>query len=87
MGGNLARILKAAGQKGRTPNPSRDQPRASDGEALEEEKSRFADGQSALRSALLAEADSSTDPRGFVRRMNELMLEMAARAPHHRSGR
>jgi molecular chaperone HtpG len=45
---------------------------------LEAEKERFADwGNLLFDQALLAEGGQLDDPAGFVRRMNELMLEMA----------
>jgi molecular chaperone HtpG len=79
MGGNLARILKAVGQKGPEAkpileiNPSHPMVRR-----LEEEKTRFADwGNLLFDQALLAEGGQLDDPAGFVRRMNELMIDMA----------
>jgi molecular chaperone HtpG len=45
---------------------------------LEAEASRFAEWAHVLfDQALLAEGGTLDDPAGFVRRMNELMLEMA----------
>jgi molecular chaperone HtpG len=79
MGGNLARILKAVGQKGPEAKPILEiNPAHPMVRRLEEEKTRFADwGNLLFDQALLAEGGQLDDPAGFVRRMNELMLEMA----------
>jgi len=79
MGGNLARILKAVGQKGPDAKPILEiNPAHPMVRRLEEEKARFADwGNLLFDQALLAEGGQLDDPAGFVRRMNELMLEMA----------
>jgi molecular chaperone HtpG len=79
MGGNLARILKAVGQKGLDAKPILEiNPAHPMVKRLEEEKARFADwGILLFDQALLAEGGQLDDPAGFVRRMNELMLEMA----------
>ena len=79
MGGNLARILKAVGQKGPQPKPILEiNPEHPMVQRLNEEKTRFADwGNLLFDQALLAEGGQLEDPAGFVRRMNELMLEMA----------
>jgi molecular chaperone HtpG len=79
MGGNLARILKAVGQKGLDVKPILEiNPVHPMVRRLEEEKARFADwGNLLFDQALLAEGGQLDDPAGFVRRMNELMLEMA----------
>jgi len=79
MGGNLARILKAVGQKGPEAKPILEiNPAHPMVKRLEEEKARFADwGNLLFDQALLAEGGQLDDPAGFVRRMNELMLEMA----------
>ncbi|HUL91248.1 MAG TPA: molecular chaperone HtpG [Burkholderiales bacterium] len=79
MGGNLARILKAVGQKGAEAKPILEvNPAHPMVRRLEEEKARFADwGNLLFDQALLAEGGQLEDPAGFVRRMNELMLEMA----------
>jgi molecular chaperone HtpG len=79
MGGNLARILKAVGQKGPEARPILEiNPAHPMVRRLEEEKARFADwGNLLFDQALLAEGGQLDDPAGFVRRMNELMLEMA----------
>ena len=79
MGGNLSRILKAAGQKAPLAKPILEiNPGHPMVKRLEEEKARFADWSKLLfDQALLAEGGQLEDPAGFVRRMNELMLEMA----------
>jgi molecular chaperone HtpG len=79
MGSNLARILKAVGQKGPEAKPILEiNPAHPMVRRLEEEKTRFADwGNLLFDQALLAEGGQLDDPAGFVRRMNELMLEMA----------
>jgi len=79
MGGNLSRILKAAGQKAPLAKPILEiNPAHPMVKRLEEEKARFADWSHLLfDQALLAEGGQLEDPAGFVRRMNELMLEMA----------
>jgi molecular chaperone HtpG len=83
MGGNLARILKAAGQKVPEARPIleinpghalvqrlKDEPAGAD--------SRFGDWAHLLfEQALLAEGGTLEDPAGFVRRLNELMLKMS----------
>jgi len=79
MGANLARILKAAGQKVPASRPILE---INPGHALvlrlEAETSRFSEWAHVLfDQALLAEGGTLDDPAGFVRRMNELMLEMA----------
>ncbi len=79
MGGNLSRILKAVGQKGPQAKPILEiNPAHPMVQRLNEEKARFADwGILLFDQALLAEGGQLEDPAGFVRRMNELMLEMA----------
>jgi len=79
MGGNLSRILKAVGQKMPQAKPILEiNPSHPMVKRLEEEKTRFADwGNLLFEQALLAEGGQLEDPAGFVRRMNELMLEMA----------
>ncbi|MBM3345781.1 MAG: molecular chaperone HtpG, partial [Betaproteobacteria bacterium] len=83
MGGNLARILKAAGQK--VPeakpileiNPAHALVLRLKDEAGSDE-SRFGEWAHLLfDQALLAEGGMLDDPAGFVRRLNQLMLEMA----------
>jgi len=79
MGGNLARILKAVGQKGPEAKPILEiNPSHPMVQRLDKEEKRFADwGNLLFDQALLAEGGQLDDPAGFVRRMNELMLEMA----------
>jgi molecular chaperone HtpG len=79
MGGNLSRILKAVGQKGPQAKPILEiNPAHPMVQRLNQEKARFADwGNLLFDQALLAEGGQLDDPAGFVRRMNELMLEMA----------
>ena len=79
MGGNLARILKAVGQKGPEAKPILEiNPAHPMVKRLPDEKERFADWSNLLfDQALLAEGGQLEDPAGFVRRMNALMLEMA----------
>jgi len=79
MGGNLARILKSVGQNAPQAKPILEiNPAHPMVKRLAEEKARFADwGNLLFDQALLAEGGQLDDPAGFVRRMNELMLEMA----------
>jgi molecular chaperone HtpG len=79
MGGNLSRILKAVGQRVPQAKPILEiNPAHPMVKRLNEEKARFADWSNLLfDQALLAEGGQLEDPAGFVRRMNELMLEMA----------
>jgi len=79
MGGNLARILKAVGQKGPEAKPILEiNPSHPMVQRLDKEEKRFADwGNLLFDQALLAEGGQLADPAGFVRRMNELMLDMA----------
>ncbi len=78
-GANLARILKAAGQKVPVTSPILEiNPDHALVRRLQGEKSRFADWAHVLfDQALLAEGGALEDPAGFVKRMNELMLDMA----------
>ncbi len=76
MGGNLARILKAVGQKVPAAKPILE---INPGHALirrlKADDARFADWASVLfDQALLAEGGQLEDPAGFVRRTNQLML-------------
>jgi molecular chaperone HtpG len=79
MGGNLSRILRAAGQKVPQAKPILEiNPAHPMVARLEKEEKHFADWGSLLfDQALLAEGGQLEDPAGFVRRMNELMLELA----------
>jgi len=79
MGGNLARILKAAGQKAPVSSPIMEiNPRHPMVQRLKFEEARFADWTHVLfDQALLAEGGQLEDPAGFVKRVNELMLDLA----------
>ncbi|OFZ98150.1 MAG: molecular chaperone HtpG [Betaproteobacteria bacterium RIFCSPLOWO2_02_FULL_62_17] len=79
MSGNLARILKAAGQKVPASKPILEiNPSHPLVERLKEEKQRFGDWSRLLfDQALLAEGGTLEDPAGFVKRTNELLLEMS----------
>ncbi|HET7200609.1 MAG TPA: molecular chaperone HtpG [Burkholderiales bacterium] len=78
MGGNLARILKSVGQNAPQAKPILEiNPAHPMVKRLAGEKARFADwGNLLFDQALLAEGGQLDDPAGFVRRLNELMLEM-----------
>jgi molecular chaperone HtpG len=85
MSGNLARMLKAAGQSlpAAKPtleiNPQHPVVQRLKAEA-EREGSKFNDWASVLfDQALLAEGGQLDDPATFVKRMNQLMLEMQAK--------
>ena len=79
MSGNLARILKAAGQKVPTSKPILEiNPTHPLVERLRDEKQRFGDWSRLLfDQALLAEGGMLEDPAGFVKRTNELLLELS----------
>ncbi|HET7729849.1 MAG TPA: molecular chaperone HtpG [Usitatibacter sp.] len=81
LGGNLARILRAAGQKLPDFRPILEVNAAHPiVERLKPEDPRFAEwAQLLFDQALLAEGGQLEDPAEFVRRSNELMLSMAAR--------
>jgi molecular chaperone HtpG len=79
LGGNLARILKSVGQKVPQAKPileiNASHPMV---RRLKDEQNRFPDWAHLLfEQALLAEGGQLDDPAGFVRRSNELMLELA----------
>jgi len=76
MGGNLARILKAAGQKVPLSKPILEiNPGHAVVKRLKPGGARFDDWASVLYDqALLAEGGQLEDPAGFVKRTNELML-------------
>ena len=81
MGGNLARLLKAAGQKAPAAKPileiNPDHPVV---QRLKHEEGRFDDWSAVLfDQALLAEGGQLEDPAAFVKRVNALMLEMGSR--------
>jgi len=79
MSQNLARILKAAGQKGPESKPILEiNPKHPVVTRLKDEKARFDDWSAVLfDQALLAEGGQLDDPAGFVKRINDLMLEMS----------
>jgi molecular chaperone HtpG len=80
MGGNLARIMKAVGQKVPSAKPILEV-NASHALLLrlKPDDARFADWASLLyEQALLAEGGQLDDPAGFVKRTNELMLSCNA---------
>jgi molecular chaperone HtpG len=76
MGGNLARILKAAGQKVPEARPILEiNPRHPIVSRLRADDARFGDWANLLYDqALLAEGGNLEDPAEFVRRSNELLL-------------
>jgi molecular chaperone HtpG len=84
MSGNLARLLKAAGQHAPAAKPTLEiNPQHPVVQRLkaeaEREGSKFNDWASVLfDQALLAEGGQLDDPATFVKRMNQLMLEMRA---------
>ena len=79
MGGNLARILKAAGQKVPESKPIMEiNPGHPLVQRLKYEEPHFSDWSQVLfDQALLAEGGQLEDPAGFVKRLNELMLALA----------
>jgi molecular chaperone HtpG len=80
IGGNMARMLKAAGQKTPTTLPILEiNPNHPVVMRLKEEEKYFDDWAAVLfDQALLAEGGQLDDPAGFVKRVNHLMLEMRA---------
>jgi molecular chaperone HtpG len=83
IGANLQRILKAAGQSVPHARPilevNPDHPLV---QRLRDTQTRFDDWAGLLfDQAVLAEGGSLPDPGAFVRRMNELMLDLAGEAP------
>ena len=80
LSGNLARILKAAGQKSPESKPILEiNPRHPVVLRLKYEEKRFADWAAVLfEQALLAEGGQLDDPATFVKRINQLMLELGA---------
>jgi molecular chaperone HtpG len=78
IGGNLARILKAAGQKAPESKPILEiNPRHPVVLRLKYEEKKFEDWSNVLfDQALLAEGGVLDDPATFVKRINQLMLEM-----------
>ncbi|HWT54026.1 MAG TPA: molecular chaperone HtpG, partial [Rhodocyclaceae bacterium] len=80
IGGNLARILKAAGQNAPEAKPILEiNPRHPVVLRLKYEEAKFDDWSNVLfDQALLAEGGVLDDPATFVKRINQLMLEMKA---------
>jgi molecular chaperone HtpG len=83
MGGNLARILKAAGQKVPSSAPILEiNPGHAIVKRLKPDDPALGEWAGLLfDQALLAEGGQLENPAGFVRRSNELMLALAAKAP------
>jgi len=81
MSGNLARILKAAGQKAPDAKPVLEiNPRHPVVLRLRYEENKFDDWAAVLfDQALLAEGGQLDDPASFVKRMNQLLLEMSGK--------
>ena len=77
--GNLARILKAAGQKAPDVKPILEiNPAHPAVQRLKGEEVRFADWAALLfEQATLAEGGQLDDPAGFVKRINDLMLALS----------
>jgi molecular chaperone HtpG len=82
MSANLARILRAAGQKVPEAKPILEiNPEHPLVLRLRGEEARFADWSALLyEQALLAEGAALEDPAGFVKRMNSLLLEISSKA-------
>ena len=79
IGGNLARILKAAGQKAPESAPILEiNPSHPIVLRLKHEEKRFDDWAALLfEQAVLAEGGELDDPAGFVKRLNGLLLELS----------
>jgi molecular chaperone HtpG len=79
LGGNLARILKAAGQKAPDSKPILEiNPKHPALQRLKYEEARFDDWANLLlEQATLAEGGTLDDPAGFVKRINDLMLALS----------
>ena len=79
MGANLARLLKAAGQNVPTTAPILEiNPEHPVVARLKSEDAKFDDWAAVLfDQALLAEGGTLDDPATFIRRMNQLMLDMS----------
>ena len=82
IGGNLARILKAAGQQAPESKPILEiNPRHPVVLRLKYEEKKFEDWSNVLfDQAMLAEGGTLDDPATFVKRINQLMLEMGGAA-------
>jgi molecular chaperone HtpG len=80
IGGNMARLLKASGQKAPVTLPILEiNPSHPVVMRLKQEEKHFDDWAAVLfDQALLAEGGQLDDPAGFVKRVNQLMLEMRA---------
>ena len=80
LGGNLARILKAAGQKAPDSKPILEiNPKHPAVQRLKYEETRFDDWANLLlEQATLAEGGTLDDPAGFVKRINDLMLALSS---------
>ena len=78
IGGNLARMLKAAGQQAPVTQPILEiNPQHPVVQRLRGEEARFDDWTAVLfDQALLAEGGQLDDPATFVKRVNQLMMEM-----------
>ena len=81
LSGNLARILKAAGQKAPETKPILEiNPKHPAVMHLKYEATRFDDWANLLlEQATLAEGGTLDDPAGFVKRINDLMLALSAK--------
>ena len=79
--GNLARLMKAAGQPMPSTKPILEiNPQHPAVMRLKYEEARFADWAALLfEQATLAEGGQLDDPAGFVRRINDLMLALSSR--------
>ena len=79
LGGNLQRILKAAGQQAPASKPILEiNPKHPAVQRLKYEEARFDDWANLLlEQATLAEGGSLEDPAGFVKRINDLMLALS----------
>ncbi|MDR2637531.1 MAG: molecular chaperone HtpG [Zoogloeaceae bacterium] len=79
MSGNLARLLKAAGQEAPNVRPILEiNPAHPAVQRLKQEETRFDDWASLLfEQATLAEGGQLDDPAGFVKRINDLMLALS----------
>ena len=83
MSGNLARLLKAAGQPAPAMKPILEiNPKHPVVQRLKSEEKKFDDWSAVLLDqAVLAEGGQLDDPATFVKRINALMLEMSGDAP------
>ncbi|MEY4591317.1 MAG: hypothetical protein RIR18_212 [Pseudomonadota bacterium] len=81
LSGNLARMLKAAGQSAPASKPILEiNPNHPAVQRLKYEENRFDDWAALLfEQALLAEGGQLDDPAGFVKRINDLMLALSGK--------